>query len=131
VRCALAMERKVLALNRGNGDGKQPMIGMRIGICTGTMVGGSIGDEQRLEYNVHGDCVNTAARLEGFEKQNFVPDYDSRPCRILIGAPTRKYLDGSFSTETVGEVALRGKQKPLVAYEVFGPGQGVSGLPGD
>jgi len=131
VRCALAMERKVLALNRSNGDGEQPMIGMRVGICTGNMVGGSIGDEQRLEYSVHGDCVNTAARLEAFEKQNFVPDYESRPCRILIGAATRKYLDGSFSTETVGEVALRGKQETLVVYRVFGPGQGVSGVPGD
>lgn len=131
VRCALAMERKVLALNRSNVGGKQPMIGMRIGICTGPMVGGSMGDEQRLEYNVHGDSVNTAARLEAFEKQKFVPEYCSRPCRILIGAATRKYLDGSFSTEAVGDVALRGKQEKLVVYQVFGPGQGTSGRTGE
>jgi adenylate cyclase len=131
VRCALAMEGKVLELNRGNGGDEHAMIGMRVGICTGPMVGGSMGDEQRLEYNVHGDSVNTAARLEGFEKQSFVPDYDSRPCRILIGASTKELLDGTFATEAVGEVALRGKQERLAVYQVLGLGQATSGNAGD
>ena len=124
VRCALAMERKVVELNRGNGDGDHPMIGMRVGICTGPMVGGSMGDEQRLEYNVHGDSVNTAARLEGFEKQSFVPDYASKPCRILIGEPTRALLDGAFTTEPVGEVTLRGKEETVGVYEVVAAAPG-------
>jgi adenylate cyclase len=131
VRCALAMEQKVVALNRDSGHGDHPKIGMRVGICTGPMVGGSMGDAQRLEYNVHGDSVNTAARLENFEKQNFVPDYDTRPGRILIGAPTRQYLGGSFTTEAVGEVSLRGKQEKLAVYQVFGRGQADSRRGGD
>jgi hypothetical protein len=62
VTCALAMQRKLIEHNRSLNERGLPMIGMRIGILTGPMVAGSMGSAQRLEYNVHGDTVNTAAR---------------------------------------------------------------------
>jgi adenylate cyclase len=96
------------------------MIGMRIGILTGPMVAGSMGSAQRLEYNVHGDTVNTAARIEGFDKAGFVPDHLKSPCRILIGQRTFDLIGKGFVTEPVGEARLKGKEQVIRIYRVLG-----------
>ena len=123
VRSALAMERKIVELNKRLRAQKLPMIGMRIGIFTGRMAAGSIGNVQRLEYNVHGDTVNTAARLESFGKESFVPDYLKSPCRILIGEATRNYLNEKFETQGVGQLQLKGKDQKVAIYRVIGQRQ--------
>jgi adenylate cyclase len=126
VRCALAMERRLIELNHHLRKRDLPLLGMRVGIYTGSMVGGSIGDSHRLEYNVHGDSVNTAARLEAYDKKSFTPEYATNPCRILIGDTTRAYLDESFSTMDVGEISLRGKDRPVIVYRVSGESTATS-----
>jgi adenylate cyclase len=95
-----------------------PLVGMRIGIFTGPMVAGTIGDAQRLEYNVHGDTVNTAARLESFDKANFAPEYLTTPCRILVGEVTAAHLGDGFELERVGEELLKGKAQPVGIFRV-------------
>jgi adenylate cyclase len=119
VQCALAMQRDLLQLNSRWGEQQLPMIGMRIGIFTGPVVVGSQGSLQRLEYNVHGDTVNTASRLESFAKEGFVPDLLHDPCRILIGETTLQYLDDRFETQWVGEVRLKGKEEEVSVYRVL------------
>jgi adenylate cyclase len=84
------------------------------------MVAGSMGSAERLEYNVHGDTVNTAARLESFEKEGFVPDHLTSPCRILIGQRTLDLVGEQFATELVGEARLKGKQQDISIYRVSG-----------
>ncbi len=123
VHSALAMQRKLIELNARSQEQQLPMIGMRIGIFTGRMAAGSIGNAQRLEYNVHGDTVNTAARLESFDKDSFVPDYLKSPCRILIGEATRNYSDEKFETQAVGQLQLKGKDKRVAIYRVIGQKQ--------
>lgn len=120
VRSALDMQRVLIELNARLQSQELPMIGMRIGIFSGCMAAGSIGNAQRLEYNVHGDTVNTAARLESFDKAGFTPDYTSNPCRILIGEGTRKYLNNKFELQDEGELSLKGKQQKVAIYRVTG-----------
>ena len=93
---------------------------MRVGIFTGPLVAGSLGNAQRMEYNVHGDTVNTAARLESLQKDSFVPDTEHHPCRILIGEPTLGYLGEQFHTYRVGEVSLKGKDQRVTVHQVLG-----------
>ncbi|MFQ5544433.1 MAG: CHASE2 domain-containing protein [Acidiferrobacterales bacterium] len=119
VRSALDMERKLIALNIRLQEQQLPMIGMRIGIFTGRMAAGSMGNAQRLEYNVHGDTVNTAARLESFDKKSFQPDYLKNPCRILIGEVTLSYLCDQFETQKMGQLQLRGKNRQATIYRVI------------
>ena len=120
VKCALAIQARVIALNSSLAQRGLPPIGMRIGILTGPMVAGSLGSAKRLEYNVHGDTVNTASRLEGFDKDSFNPDYFNAPCRILVGESTFTLLGDEFHGELVGEVRLKGKTSAIRIYRIQG-----------
>jgi adenylate cyclase len=120
VQCALAMRRELIQLNRCWQDQQQPTIRMRVGIYTGPLVAGTVGSAERLEYTVLGDTVNTAARLESYEKETFAAEDIDSPCRILIGAATLHYLGQQFETQYVGEVHLKGKEQTTTVYRVLG-----------
>jgi adenylate cyclase len=120
VKCALSMEQKIIQLNKAWQSKDMPTIGMRIGIYTGPLVAGSLGSAQRLEYTVIGDTVNTASRLESYDKGGFKPDVFNNPCRIFIGETTQQYLDNQFITQQVGMVSLKGKDQKINVYRVTG-----------
>ena len=120
VDCALAMRDALIAHNRNLHERGLPLIGMRIGILTGPMVAGELGSAQRREYNIHGDTVNTAARIEGYDKESFEPDYLSDPCRILVGDATRELLGDGYRTDYLGDARLRGKAQVIGIYRVLG-----------
>ena len=119
VNCALGMRAALIELNRRWLQQNAPAVGMRIGIFTGPMVVGSLGSKQRLEYTVVGDSVNTASRLESFDKEQFSPDYLIDPCRILIGESTKLLLSQEFQTQKIGEATLKGKDQKIVVYSVL------------
>jgi adenylate cyclase len=121
VRCAVAMDAALVALNQRWSDQHQLRLGMRIGIFTGEVIAGSVGSSQRLEYTVLGDTVNTASRLESFDKKLFEPNFVTTATRILIGAPTQACLGDAFETEPVGEVHLSGKDELVRVYRVVTP----------
>ena len=68
----------------------------RIGLASGPVVGGIIG-ERRLLFDLWGDTVNTAQRMESF----------GVPGRIQIAASTRKLVDDSHRYEE-RQVAVKG-----------------------
>jgi len=119
VTCALEMRGAMIELNQRWAKQDSPMIAMRVGIFTGPMVVGSLGSKDRLEYTVIGDSVNTASRLEGFDKERFIPDYEKNPCRIFIGESTRKYLGDDFLVEKIGQASLKGKDEKIMVYNVL------------
>ncbi len=120
LECALAMEAQLISLNRRWRDRKLPLVGMRIGIYTGEMVAGSLGTAQRLEYNVHGDAVNTAQRLESYRKDSFDPDPIDRPCRIYVGETTMRLAGDAYQFEFIGKVRVKGKQQKTEIFHLTG-----------
>jgi class 3 adenylate cyclase/tetratricopeptide (TPR) repeat protein len=86
-----------------------PPIRMRIGIHTGPVVVGSLGNELRVEFKAVGDTVNIAARLEQL----------SEPGTTCVSEDTLKATEGLFSFEPVGERTLKGKNKPIRVYRVI------------
>jgi adenylate cyclase len=116
VRCALAIQNTLIKLNQSWLQQGLPTVTMRIGINTGFLLAGSLGNRERLEYTIHGDTVNTASRLENYEKDKIVADYLVAPCRILISAATEHYLTSDIPRYSLGNIALKGKHTNI---EIF------------
>jgi adenylate cyclase len=115
VRCALDMRTQLCRLNtEWQKLGRSP-VQMRVGIFSGPAVAGCIGSTDRLEFTVMGDTVNTAARLESFDKDYAASDV----CRILIGHSTFELVDGKFATEFVQTIELKGKSRKTSIYRVL------------
>lgn len=114
VACALTMGDRLQALNRDWQQRGLPVVQMRVGIFTGSVMAGSLGGKDRLEYAVIGDSVNIASRLESCEK-----DRQPDNCRILIARETLNYLADKFQVESWGSLQLRGKQHTVEVYRVL------------
>lgn len=120
VNCSLAMESEMIRLNALWQERRLSPMTMRVGIFTGPVVACTVGSTQRLKYTAIGDTVNTASRLESFDKDNFDPVFADTPCRILIGDATLEHLGDRFRTEKAGEVSLRGKEQAVTAFRLIG-----------
>jgi len=63
MQAAIEMQQKLTELNEHWKQSGKPAVQIGIGINSGNVFAGNIGSEQRLEYTVLGDAVNTASRL--------------------------------------------------------------------
>jgi adenylate cyclase len=93
-----------------------PEGGLRIGIHTGPMVAGSLGQGERMEYCLLGDNANVGARLEQLGKQH--GGEGPRSCTIMISDVTWALLGGAFSGRRVGELVLRNRRSPMGAWRI-------------
>jgi adenylate cyclase len=119
VDCALAMRGMVARLNRENLAQDLPPVHMRVGICTGPMVAGFLGNTLRMKYTTIGDTVNTAARLESYGKELPPMTAEEGDCRILVSASTAARLGTGYRLEPVGDLELKGKATPVSVFKVL------------
>jgi class 3 adenylate cyclase/tetratricopeptide (TPR) repeat protein len=81
---------------------------VRMGLNTGLVVVGSIGDNLRMDYTAVGDTTNLAARMVNM----------AAPEQILVAEDTHKAVRGYFVTTPLGAQVIKGKAEPINAYEV-------------
>ncbi|MBF0349383.1 MAG: adenylate/guanylate cyclase domain-containing protein [SAR324 cluster bacterium] len=113
ILAAIEMVKALDLFNEKRKAAFQPPILSGIGINSGTVTMGTLGNESRMESTVIGDAVNLASRLEGLTK--------TFGSRILISESTWKQLPDPdrFQIREVGYVSVKGKKKPTTLYEVF------------
>jgi class 3 adenylate cyclase/tetratricopeptide (TPR) repeat protein len=93
------------------GWGDFPALKMRIGIHTGPVVVGTLGNDLRVEFKAVGDTVNLAARMEQL----------AEPGTTYVTEDTFKLTEGYFRFEALGEKEIKGKEKSLKVYRVIAP----------
>jgi class 3 adenylate cyclase/tetratricopeptide (TPR) repeat protein len=110
VHAALGIQRAMRDLSREIEARHGPAIRMRIGLNTGPVVVGRIGDDLRMDYTAVGDTTNVAARMQ----------QAARPGGVLVSEATLRSIGGFFETLDLGEQAVKG-HAPVRAHEVLRP----------
>jgi class 3 adenylate cyclase/tetratricopeptide (TPR) repeat protein len=80
----------------------------RIGINSGEVVVGKIGDDLRMDYTAQGHTVGLAQRME----QTAAAD------RANITASTARLVEGYFDLRDLGDFEIKGSNAPLRVYEI-------------
>jgi adenylate cyclase len=83
-------------------------LSVRIGVNTGPVVVGKIGDDLRMDYTAQGETVNLAARLQAA----------APPGGVLVSQATHELVSGYFVTQEAGRLELKGLPAPVAAYTV-------------
>jgi class 3 adenylate cyclase/putative methionine-R-sulfoxide reductase with GAF domain len=84
-------------------------LGFGIGIAHGFATLGTIGFEGRFDYAAIGTVSNVASRLCD----------EAKPGQILISPRVRQAVEKAVTVESVGEFALKGIRRPMLAYNVL------------
>jgi class 3 adenylate cyclase/tetratricopeptide (TPR) repeat protein len=88
-----------------------PPLKMRVGINTGSVVVGTLGNDLRVEFKAVGDTVNLASRMEGL----------AEPGTTFVSKETFKLTEGFFRFEALGEKQIKGKEEPVTVYRAVAP----------
>ena len=120
VRKALEQLRQELADPGGAGASGAPVdaavlaeLAVRMGLNTGWVVVGGLGDHLRMDYTAVGDTTNMAARLQQL----------AAPGEIVISEATRAQTGDDVRVESMGPAMVKGKSTPVTVYRLLGPAE--------
>jgi class 3 adenylate cyclase/tetratricopeptide (TPR) repeat protein len=85
-------------------------IRLRIGLNTGLVVVGRIGDDLRMDYTAVGDATNLAARMQTL----------AEPGSILVSENTHRLIEGYVRSEALGLMPIKGRDEPVAAFRITG-----------
>ena len=111
IRSAVTMQQELHSYNAMARETGQHEINIGIGVNTGNMMLGTLGEANRMEGSVISDVVNLASRLEGLTKI-----YGTG---ILVSDVTHEASAGEFVSRHIDLVAVKGKEKPVGIYEII------------
>jgi class 3 adenylate cyclase len=93
-------------------------LAVRLGIHTGLVVIGALGDDGRHEHLALGETPNIAARIQGL----------AQPNTVAISDATYRLVQGYFACQDLGAHALRGVTEAMRLYHVLGESGATSRL---
>jgi signal transduction histidine kinase/class 3 adenylate cyclase len=109
VNAAREMQRSLSEFNQTRPKNAYVRIG--IGIHTGTLMLGTVGESRRMEGTVISDVVNVASRLESLTKV-----FGSG---IIASEETLNKLNATYPQRSLGIVRVKGKRQAVAIYEIL------------
>ena len=109
LNAAIEMQKELHEFNQTRPQHALVRIG--IGIHTGTLMLGTVGEERRMDGTVISDVVNAAARLESLTKI-----FGSG---IIVSEETLRKLKSTYPHRSLGIVRVKGKRQAVSIYEVL------------
>jgi class 3 adenylate cyclase/tetratricopeptide (TPR) repeat protein len=113
VRAALALHEAIAQLNTKTKHAKGVQLQLRVGINTGPVIVGTIGNDLRMDYKAVGQTVNLAARME----QTAAPE------TIQLTEHTYKLVGGYFECDDLGLMSVKNVAEQVRVYRVRGERQ--------
>jgi len=110
VLAALALQRSLKDHLAELGQSYGIETAFRMGLNSGLVVVGSIGDNLRMDYSAIGDTTNLASRLQ----------QAAEPGMILVSENTRRLVKDDFRLKALEPLQVKGKSEPVAAYDVIG-----------
>ena len=121
ISASIGMQRALEKYNRRRQLKDRVPIKIGIGLNTGHLMLGVIGDESRFDTSVISDAVNTASRLEGLTKifgsQIIVSETTLKELNDIDQADNESDYLGEF--RFLGKVKVKGKDEVIKIYEIF------------
>jgi adenylate cyclase len=108
LNAAVAMQRRVLGINRDLAEEGLPELGVGMGLHTGEVTVGYVGSERRSEYTAIGDTVNTASRLESNAKGG----------EILLSDATARAAHNRYKLHPRDPIMVKNREQPVKLWEV-------------
>jgi class 3 adenylate cyclase len=81
---------------------------MRIGLNSGPVIVGAIGDDLRMDYTAVGDTTNLASRMQSM----------AQPGTVLLSKNTNRLVKDYFDLKPLGKLEVKGKEEPQEVFEV-------------
>jgi class 3 adenylate cyclase len=103
-RTALEMQEAIEEMSTRDRDAPR----FRIGINTGLALVGNVGSDEIRSFNVVGDAVNVASRLET----------SAEPGTVVVGESTYSDIADRVEVTPLGALELKGKGQPVAAYRL-------------
>jgi class 3 adenylate cyclase/DNA-binding winged helix-turn-helix (wHTH) protein/tetratricopeptide (TPR) repeat protein len=108
VLAAMGLQRHLATDATSPGQPYGVQVSVCIGLHTGHVIVGAIGDTLRMDYTAVGDTINAAASLQ----------QAAAPGQVVISEVTYHLVSGYCTAHPLGEVALQGNAGPARAWEV-------------
>jgi class 3 adenylate cyclase len=86
--------------------------GVRIGLNSGEVVVGKIGDDLRMDYTAQGHVVGLAQRMEALAESG----------HICLSEHTARLVEGYFQLQDLGRVKVKGAEEPVGLFDLVGVG---------
>jgi len=115
VACAVAMQRRMKAVNAWNREQGYPEIAMGIGLHTGEAILGNIGSETRTKYDMIGRNVNLASRVQGYTTGGQILATDE----LLAAAGGQVIVNEAGAMH----VTPKGIHEPIRLHDIIGYGK--------